>query len=176
MGSDSLVTRFANRLDQVAERTGRAAAWLALALVLVTFSVVVLRYLFAFGSIALQEAALYLHASLFLLGAAYTLKADAHVRVDIFYRHLAARGRAVVDLLGALLLLLPVCGFLLWISWDYVASAWALHEGSRETGGLPYVYLLKTLIPLAAGLLILQGISQALHSLATLLPAAGEAD
>jgi len=169
MGAVPLVTRLADNLDQLAERTGRGAAWLALALVLVTFGVVVLRYLFDFGSIALQELILYLHASLFLLGAAYTLKADAHVRVDIFYRYLSPRSRAAVDLLGALLLLLPVCGFLLWISWDYVATAWSLREGSRETGGLPYVYLLKTLIPVAAGLLILQGISQALRSLATLL-------
>ena len=150
-------------------------AWLALALVLVTFSVVVLRYLFEVGSIALQESILYLHASVFLLGAAYTLRVDGHVRVDIFYRHLSARGQAVVDLLGALLLLLPVCGFLLWISWDYAATAWSLREGSRETGGLPYVYLLKTLIPLAAFLLILQGISQMLASLAVLSRSGNEA-
>jgi TRAP-type mannitol/chloroaromatic compound transport system permease small subunit len=76
--------------------------------------------------------------------------------------------------LGALLLLLPVCSFLLWISWDYVATAWSLHEGSRETGGLPYVYLLKTLIPVSAGLLILQGISQALSSLSILSGARDE--
>jgi TRAP-type mannitol/chloroaromatic compound transport system permease small subunit len=103
------------------------------------------------------------------------LKTDGHVRVDIIYRHLPARRRALIDLLGALFLLLPVCGFLLWISWDYVATAWSLREGSRETGGLPYVYLLKTLIPIAAGLLILQGISQALGSLATVL-GDGDAD
>lgn len=168
MGAVSLVTRLANRLDYFAERTGHTAAWLALALVAVTFGVVVLRYLFDFGSIALQETILYLHASLFLLGAAYTLKVDGHVRVDIFYRDLSERGKALVDLLGALLLLIPVCGFMLWISWDYVAIAWSLHEGSRETGGLPYVYLLKTLIPLASALLILQGISQALRNLAVL--------
>ena len=136
---------------------------------LVTFGVVVLRYAFQLGWIAMQESILYLHASLFLLGAAYTLKHDAHVRVDIFYRSFSARGKALVDLLGALFLLLPVCGFLLWISWDYMATAWSLREGSRETGGLPYVYLLKTLIPLSAALLILQGISQALTSLATLM-------
>ena len=168
MGAVPLVNKLANSLDQLAERTGHAAAWLALALVLVTFSVVVLRYLFEIGSIALQESILYLHASLFLLGAAYTLEIDGHVRVDIIYRHLSRRARAVVDLLGALLLLLPVCSFLLWISWDYVATAWSLHEGSRETGGLPYVYLLKTLIPVASALLILQGISQALSSLSIL--------
>jgi TRAP-type mannitol/chloroaromatic compound transport system permease small subunit len=174
MGAVSLVTKLANGLDRFAERTGHTAAWLALLLVLVTFGVVVLRYLFEIGSIALQEAILYLHASLFLLGAAYTLKADGHVRVDIVYHRLSPRGRALVDLLGAILLLLPVCGFLLWISWDYVATSWSLREGSRETGGLPYVYLLKTLIPLASGLLILQGISQALRSLVMLTARRGK--
>lgn len=156
-------------LDAVAEWTGRAAAWLALALVLVTFTVVVLRYGFDIGSIALQESILYLNAGLFMLGAAYTLKHDAHVRVDIFYRGFSARAKAWVDLCGALLLLLPVFAFLLWISADYVAGAWALHEGSREAGGLPYVYLLKTLIPVSAVLLMLQGLSQALASLVVLL-------
>ncbi|HED19426.1 MAG TPA: TRAP transporter small permease subunit, partial [Gammaproteobacteria bacterium] len=124
---------------------------------------------FQFGSIAMQESILYLHASVFMLGAAYTLRVDGHVRVDIFYRGFSARRKALVDLLGSLFLLLPVCIFLLWSSRGYVSTAWSLHEGSRETGGLPYVYLLKTLIPLAAFLLILQGISQALTSFGTLL-------
>lgn len=172
--SDSNLHRVASALGRVAETVGNAAAWLALALVLVTFAVVVLRYLFQVGWIAMQESILYLHASLFLLGAAYTLKKDGHVRVDIFYRGFTARGKALVDLLGSLLLLLPVCGFLLWVSWDYVASAWALREGSPEAGGLPLVYLLKTLIPLAAALLMLQGISVALASLATLTDAERE--
>lgn len=172
--SHPVFTPIAARLDRVAEVIGNAVAWLSLALVLVTFSVVVLRYLFQFGSIALQESILYLHATLFLLGAAWTLRNDGHVRVDIFYRGFSAGRKALVDLLGALLLLLPVCVFLLWVSWDYVAAAWALRESSGETGGLPYVYLLKTLIPLAAALLILQGISQALASLGTLLARARE--
>jgi TRAP-type mannitol/chloroaromatic compound transport system permease small subunit len=174
MGSVPLVTKLAKNLDLVVERIGQAAAWLALLLVLVTFSVVVLRYLFEVGSIALQESILYLHASVFLLGASYTLKVDGHVRVDIFYRHLSNRGQALVNLLGTLLLLLPVCSFLLWIGWDYAATAWSLREGSSETGGLPYVYLLKSLIPAAAFLLILQGISQALHSLTVLTRARDE--
>ena len=166
--SQSTLHRLSTALGRIAETVGNAAAWLALALVLVTFAVVVLRYLFQLGSIAMQESILYLHASLFLLGAAYTLKRDGHVRVDIFYRGFTPRGKALVDLLGSLLLLLPVCSFLLWVSWDYVAGAWALREGSPEAGGLPFVYLLKTLIPLAAALLILQGVSQALASLGTL--------
>jgi TRAP-type mannitol/chloroaromatic compound transport system permease small subunit len=167
--SPHALTVLSARLDRVALVTGRLTAWLALVLVLVTFSVVVLRYAFQIGSIALQESILYLHASLFLLGAAYTLKMDAHVRVDIFYRHMSEKNRALVDLLGTLVLLLPVCLFLLWISADYVANAWALREGSRETGGLPFVYLLKTLIPISGGLLIIQGISLVSTSVACLL-------
>lgn len=156
-------------LDYFAEWTGRVVSWLALLLVLVTFSVVVLRYGFNYGSIALQESILYLHASLFLLTGAYTLKQDAHVRVDIFYRSFSPDNKAWVNLFGALFLLLPVCLFISWVSWDYVSTAWSLREGSRETGGLPYVYLLKTLIPLGIILLAVQGISQVLASLVTLL-------
>jgi TRAP-type mannitol/chloroaromatic compound transport system permease small subunit len=158
----------AARLGRVSELVGNWAAWLTLGLVLVTFAVVMLRYLFQLGWIAMQESILYLHAALFLLGAAYTLRKDGHVRVDIFYRGFTARRKALVDLLGALFLLLPVCSFLLWASWDYVAKAWSILEGSQEAGGLPYVYLLKTLIPVAFVLLIVQGISQALSSLVIL--------
>lgn len=172
--SESALKSLSLRLDRIAELVGNAAAWVALALVLSTFTVVMLRYLFQLGWIAMQESILYLHASLFLLGAAYTLKKDGHVRVDIFYRGFSAKRKALVDLLGSLLLLLPVCSFLLWASWDYVTIAWSIHEGSQEAGGLPYVYLLKTLIPVAVLLLILQGISQALSSLSTL--ASGKSD
>ena len=166
--SEPAVNPLSQRLDRFAELVGHAAAWLALGLVLVTFTVVMLRYLFQIGSIAMQESSLYLHAALFLLGAAYTLKKDGHVRVDIFYRDFSAKRKALVDLLGTLLLLLPVCGFLLWTSWDYVSTAWSIREGSQETGGLPYIYLLKTLIPVAVVLLMVQGISQILSSLSVL--------
>ena len=169
--SESALKTLSDRLDGIAERVGNAAAWLALGLVLITFAVVMLRYLFQLGWIAMQESILYLHAALFLLGAAYTLKRDGHVRVDIFYRGFTAKRKALIDLLGSLLLLLPVCSFLLWVSWDYVTTAWSIYEGSQEAGGLPYVYLLKTLIPVAVLLLILQGISQALSSLSILLSA-----
>jgi TRAP-type mannitol/chloroaromatic compound transport system permease small subunit len=163
------LTALADRLDALAEWTGRAVSWLTLGIVLITFTVVVLRYAFDLGWIAMQESMMYLHALVFMLGAAYTLKRDGHVRVDIFYRRLSPEGRAWVDLCGALFLLLPVCVFLFWVSGDYVASAWSIREGSRDAGGLPWVYVLKTAIPLMAALLILQGISQACRSLALLL-------
>jgi len=172
--SESALKSLSARLDRIAELVGNAAAWLALGLVLVTFTVVMLRYLFHLGWIAMQESILYLHAALFLLGAAYTLKKNGHVRVDIFYRGFTARRKALVDLLGSLLLLLPVCSFLLWTSWGYVTTAWSIQEGSQEAGGLPYIYLLKTLIPVAVLLLILQGISQALSSLSILTSDKGD--
>lgn len=166
--SNSTLNSLAARLERVAELIGNSTAWLTLVLVLVTFTVVMLRYLFQLGWIAMQESILYLHAALFLLGAAYTLKKNGHVRVDIFYRGFTPRRKALVDLLGSLFLLLPVCSFLLWASWGYVTKAWSIQEGSQEAGGLPYVYLLKTLIPIANVLLIIQGISQVLSNLSIL--------
>jgi len=155
----------ADTLDRLAETTGRLLAWLTLAMVLTTVTIVILRYLFNSGSIALQESVTYLHATVFMLGAAYTLKHDAHVRVDIIYQKLTPRGRAWVDLLGTMLLLFPVCLFILYSSLDYVASSWAIQEGSREAGGLDGVYLLKTAMPVMAILLLLQGCSMLLRNI-----------
>ena len=161
--------RIAGFIDGLSERTGQVIAWLTLGTVLLTFTVVVLRYGFDTGSIAMQEAVSYLHAAVFMLGAAYTLKHDGHVRVDIVYRRLSLSGRAMVNLLGTLLLLLPVCLYILASSWEYVAISWSLHEGSQEAGGLDAVFLLKTAIPVMAVLLLLQGIAIAIHSLLQLL-------
>lgn len=160
-----ILYRVARALDGLAEQTGRVLSWLTLAMVLVTFAVVVLRYAFDSGSIALQEVITYLHAILFMLCAAYTLRHDAHVRVDIFYQRWSPRTRAWIDLLGTLLLLAPVCIFIIVASLDYVSVAWSIREGSREAGGLDGVYLLKTAIPVMAVLLLLQGCAQAIHSL-----------
>ena len=150
-------------LDRFAEATRRIIAWLTLCMVLITFSVVILRYLFQSGSIALQESVSYLHACVFMLGAAYTLKHDGHVRVDILYQRYSARTRAWIDLLGTLLLLFPVCLFILFSSLEYVTASWSIQEGSREAGGLDGVFLLKTTIPVMAVLLLLQGCSIILH-------------
>jgi len=151
-------------LENISEWTGRATAWLTLLMVMTTFIVVVLRYAFNTGWIALQESITYMHAFVFLLGAAYTLKHEDHVRVDIFYRKLSSRGRALVDLLGVLLLLLPVALFITVASWDYVLDSWGLLEGSPEAGGLPLVYILKTAMLLMTALLLLQGIAMLLRA------------
>lgn len=166
-------------LEAANEQIGRLVSWATLLMVAVTFAVVVLRYLFNVGWIAMQEVVVYLHAAVFMLGAAYTLKHDGHVRVDIVYRKLSPRGQAAVDLAGTLLLLLPVAGYILWSAWDYVGDSWALHEASQETGGLPWVYWLKSAIPAMAVLLMLQGLAMALRSALLLAghpEAAGEHD
>ena len=164
MNSLHRIERLADRLDAIAELTGRAVSWLTLAMVLVTLAVVTLRYLFDIGSIALQESITYLHAVVFMLGAAYTLKHDDHVRVDIFYQQRSVKVRAWINLIGTVLLLIPVCVFIFVSSLDYVTAAWSIREGSREAGGLDGVYLLKTIIPLMACLLLLQGFAVALRS------------
>ncbi len=164
-----LLRKTADALDGIAERTGHVVSWLTLGVVLITFAVVLLRYAFNLGWIAMQESITYLHAAVFMLGAAYTLRHDGHVRVDILYRKSSPRAQAWIDLFGALLLLLPVCIFIIWASWDYVTVSWSLREGSQEAGGLPAVFILKTAIPVMALLLILQGCSQALRSILILL-------
>ena len=158
----------ARSLDTLNEQVGRVVSWAALLMVLVQFFVVLMRYAFGVNSLFLQETIVYLHASLFLLGAGYTLHHGGHVRVDIFYRAASQRTKALVDLGGVLLFLLPVCGLLAFASWDFVAQSWAVREGSVETSGIPLVYLLKTLILIFCALMALQGLATALHALATL--------
>ncbi|MCU7927815.1 MAG: TRAP transporter small permease subunit [Candidatus Thiodiazotropha sp. (ex Dulcina madagascariensis)] len=165
--------RLASLFEAVNEWSGRAVSWLSLLMVLVTFVVVVLRYAFDMGWIWLQESVTFMHGALFLVGAAYTLRHEGHVRVDIFFRRFSERGRAWVDLFGSLLLLLPVCLFIFTVSWDYVAVSWSLREGSREAGGLDGVYLFKGLILVMAGLLVLQGIAIVIRCLSRLLGMAG---
>ena len=156
--------------------TGRTVSWLSLALVLVTFIVVVLRYVFDDGSVALQEVTTYLHASIFLIGMAYTLQKDAHVRVDIFYARLKQQKKAWVDLLGSLFLLLPTMLFISWISWSYIVDSWSVYEGSREAGGLPGVFLLKSLILTMTVLLSLQALVQVARNIQVILSGSGARD
>lgn len=157
--------RVAYWIDTLNEWTGRAVAWCTLAMVLVTFVVVVLRYLFGIGSIALQESITYFHALVFMLGAAYALKHDAHVRVDVLYHRWSVRRCACVNIAGTVIFLFPVAFLLFYTSADYVADAWSVRESSREAGGLPWVYLLKTVIPVTALLLALQGLALLLRSI-----------
>ena len=159
------MTALADRIDRLTTAIGRAVAWLALVIVLLQFALVVARYLFGLGSIWLSEAVIYGHAALFMGAAAWTLRAGGHVRVDVFYAEASPRARAMIDLVGALLLLLPFALVLVWLSLPYAARSWAILERSQEASGLPLVFVLKTLIPLFALLMALQGIAQAIRAL-----------
>lgn len=156
-------------LDRISAVTGRVTAWLTLFMVVVTFIVVVMRYLFDAGFIWVQESVVWMHAVVFMLGAAYTLRDEEHVRVDVFYRTMSARKRAWVDIVGVVIFLLPLCVFLAWNSWDFVAQSWSIRESSREPGGLPYPFLplLKSVILLMPVAVALQGLSLFLAALRT---------
>ena len=162
-------------IDALNETIGRTVAWLVVGMMLVTGLVVLLRYGFSIGSIALQESVMYLHGIVFMLGIPYALKHDAHVRVDVLYSRLDARGRDLVNLAGHLLFLLPIAGFIVWVSWDYTGRAWRIREGSAEVGGIEAVFLLKTLIPVLGGLLFLQGLAEVGHIVLRLTGRDGEA-
>lgn len=155
-------------IDAVSERLGRSAAWLSLLMVLVMGLIVLLRYVFQYGSIALQESVMYINALIFTFGAGYTLKVQGHVRVDVFYNRLSGRWRHLVDCIGVVAFLLISVGFVIWASWDYVAVSWRIREGSPESSGLPFVYLLKTCLLLLPALLALQGIAELWKSVSAL--------
>jgi TRAP-type mannitol/chloroaromatic compound transport system permease small subunit len=155
---------FADRIDRLTTLVGRAVAWLALVIVLLQFALVVARYAFGLGSIWLTETVIYANAALFLLASAWTLRVGGHVRVDVFYAHASKRAQAIVDLIGALALLLPFALVLIWLSVPYVARAWAVLERSQEASGLPLVFVLKSFIPLFAMLMGLQGAAQAVRA------------
>lgn len=162
--------RIARVIDTLCDRLGRAVAWLALLMVLLMCTVVMLRYVFGLGWIWMQESITWLHAAAFMLAAAWTLQRDEHVRVDILYRGMSHRRQALVRIIGTLVFLVPVCIFLLVQSLDYVHDAWRFREQSRESGGLPYPFtpLLKSVIPLTAALLLLQGLALSVRDLASL--------
>ena len=164
MPPTSQIDQLADRIDRLTGAVGRAVAWLVVAMVLLQFAVVIMRYGLGIGSIWLQESILYAHAALFLLAAAWTLRDDGHVRIDVFYADASPRTKAWVNLLGALLLLLPFMAVLAWYAWPYVVRSWAIYERSQEVSGLPFVYLLKSLLLLFALLMALQGVAQAIRA------------
>src|SRR6185437_7685519 len=164
------MTVLADRIDRLTTGIGRTVASLVLVVVVLQFGLVIARYLFGLGSIWLTETVIYAHATLFMGAAAWTLAAGGHVRVDIFYVEASARTKAVVDLAGSVLLLLPFALVLLWLSVPYAQRSWAILERSQESSGLPLVFVLKTLIPLFAALMALQGVAQAIRALAILRP------
>jgi TRAP-type mannitol/chloroaromatic compound transport system permease small subunit len=158
------MTAIADRIDRLTAVIGRAAAWLVLVVVVLQFALVVARYAFGLGSVWLTETVVYAHAAMFMLAAAWTLQAGGHVRVDVFYADASARTKALIDLIGALLFLLVFMLVLIWLSVPYAARSWVILEHSQEASGLPIVFALKTLIPLFAVLMALQGLAQAIRA------------
>ena len=156
---------FAQTVDGVSHSIGNAVAYAAIAMALVTTTVVILRYGFGQGAIAAQESVLYLHGALFMLGAAPTLLADKHVRVDVFYRNFTDRQKHWVNTIGHTVFTLPLCTIIVLGSWGYVSESWSIMESSPEPGGIPAVFLLKTLIPAMALLLALQALSLVIQGL-----------
>ena len=153
-------------LDAFSIRVGHTVSWLTLLMVLVTFVIVVMRYVFDTGLIWLQESLTWMHAAVFMLGAAYTLQQEEHVRVDIFYRKMSDKQRAWVNLLGVLAFIFPMCAFFVYESSDYVAASWSIGEVSRNSGGLPYpaVPMLKSVLVIMPVAVALQGLALLLHA------------
>ncbi|MCF3595911.1 TRAP transporter small permease subunit [Rhodobacteraceae bacterium LMO-12] len=152
--------RIARVIDGVNTTTANLVRWLALLMVLIQFFIVVGRYVFGVNSIAAQESVLYLHATLFMLGAGYTLLVDKHVRVDVFYAKVSAAAQRRIDIFGHVFFLLPSMAALLYWSWPSVRNSWKILEGPLSVGGIEAVFLLKTLIPAFCILVILQSLSQ----------------
>jgi len=159
--------RLSESLDAFSRATGHAVAWLTLFMVIATFVIVVLRYVFGVGFIWLQESLIWMHGVVFMLGAAYTLQQEQHVRVDIFYRDMNSRKRAWVDSFGVIFFVFPLCLFFFVESWDYARAAWSVKEISRDSGGLPYpaIPLLKSILLVMPLAVSLQGLSLLLTSL-----------
>lgn len=155
-------------LDAFSERVGKVCSWFVVLMVLITFTVVVMRYGLNMGSVMLQDVVLYLHGGLFLLGSAFALKRGSHVRVDIFYRDFSEKRKALVDLVGNIVFLQPVCWTILLFSWGYVEFSWRIMEVSPEPDGLPFVYLQKSLLVVLAVFLSLQSLSEIIKSAITL--------
>ena len=163
-----LLTRSYKTIDRLNDLTGRLVSWITLLMVIVTCAVVLARYVFGAGSIALQESVMYMHGIVFMLGIAFTLKEQGHVRVDVLHEKFSSRTRTLIDIAGTVLFLLPVSIFILLTSLDYVSFSWSLRESSAQPGGLPGVFLVKTLIPVMAALLALQGIAEILRDIVSL--------
>lgn len=150
---------FAKTVDRMNQSLAMAIRWLALIMVLAQFCIVIGRYVFGVNSIAAQESVLYMHATLFMLAAGFTLLVDKHVRVDVFYAKLEPSGQRRIDIFGHLFLLLPSMTALLYWSWPSVRNSWRILEGPMSVGGIEAVFLLKSLIPAFCILIMLQSIS-----------------
>ncbi len=147
-----------NFIEKINIKIGKIFSWLLLFMVILTCVIVLLRYVFSIGYIWMQELVRFSYAIVFLACAAYTLAEDAHVRVDIVYSKLSDRGKAIINTIGTIIFLIPVCMAILYYSYNYVLNSWVQLEGSLEERGLHAVYILKSFIWVFAIMMILQGI------------------
>ena len=166
-----MLSKISRKIKALNEAVGRGVAWLVVVLVVLTFYDVIMRYLFNNGSVALQELEWHLFAVILLLGAGYTLKHREHVRVDLLYasKRFSDKHRDIVDLCGNLLFLIPFCVLVIASSIPFIETAFVVAEHSPDPGGLPYRWILKSMIPLGFLLLALQGVSDCLDILDRLL-------
>jgi TRAP-type mannitol/chloroaromatic compound transport system permease small subunit len=148
---------------------GKTVAWLTFILVLLICTDVALRYIFSFSQAGFYEMEWHLFAAIFLLGAAYTLRYDKHVRVDVFYSRFSKRSKAWVNLIGTCIFLLPFCFVIVYTSLSFVGDSYAILESSPDPGGLPYRFLIKSTIPIGFGLLLLQGLAEILKSISIII-------
>lgn len=155
-----MLEKLCHFIDKINANLGKLVAYGTLLMALLMFAVVVLRYGFNLGWIAMQESITYLHAAVFLLGSAYTFQQNGHVRVDVFYRRFSEKRKLLVDLIGGVLFMLPISLYLCFHLWFFVVESWQVFEGSPEPGGLPFVYLLKSLLFLFSLTLLMQAISE----------------
>lgn len=151
--------KFEQAINRLSGTFGWLAGWLCVAMISVVFIDVVARYVFASGSIAMQELEWHLFAAMFLLGAAYTMRENANVRVDVFYGRMNLRTKAVVDILGTLLFVIPMCTLILYSSYDFVTYSYQIQEVSVDPGGLPYRFAFKALLPLGYLLVLVQSLA-----------------
>jgi len=165
----NVLKTFMRWIDGLNEWVGRGVAWVTLALVLVIFVDVVMRYLFNTSYVFTQELEWHLFGFIFLIGAGFTLLHDGHVRVDIIYQRLGFKGQAWINLMGVIVFLIPGCLMIIITSFKFVLTSFLILEGSPDPGGIPFRFIVKGFIPAGFSLLLLQGISLGVHSVLRIL-------
>ncbi|EKE44873.1 tripartite AtP-independent periplasmic transporter subunit DctQ [Oceaniovalibus guishaninsula JLT2003] len=147
---------------------GRVFAWLSLGIVVVCFTVVVQRYVFSVSYLWMQDLYIWLNGAMFTAVAGFALQRDDHVRVDIFYRPASLRWKAMIDLVGVCVFLLPFVIVVFVYALPFVERSWGLREGSSNVGGMPGLFVLKSFVLVFAVLVGLQGVAMALRSILVL--------
>jgi TRAP-type mannitol/chloroaromatic compound transport system permease small subunit len=163
-----MFTKIADWIDWINEIVGRGVSWLTLFMAIVMFVTVVLRYAFNTGWIWMQESVMFMHGFVFMLAGGYTLLTEEHVRIDVIYRPLSDKKKAVINIIGTLFLLFPTCFVIFYYGYPYVSDSWSVLEDSKEAGGLPGVFLLKSAILAFPVLVAFQGIAKMIRAVNTL--------